>query len=213
MSKSLFIFGAGGFAKEIYWLIREINSTAPTYEVKGFIDQQAHQDGLTIGREVLPIVAEHDSELQSGQYCFALGIGNPLVGASVTARFAQFDWPNLIHPSFLFHRETIKFGLGNVVTAGCVFTVDIQVGSFNIFNLHTTVGHDVKIGSNNVLNPGVHISGGVVIGDQNLFGTNCSVLQGLEIENRCVVGANALVTKNVTENSVVVGVPAKPLVK
>ena len=59
--------------------------------------------------------------------------------------------------------EQIKIGEGNIICAGNIFTTDIEIGSFNVFNLDCTVGHDTVIGSYNIINPSVNISGGVKI--------------------------------------------------
>ncbi|MBF0900795.1 MAG: sugar O-acetyltransferase, partial [Atopobium sp.] len=40
-------------------------------------------------------------------------------------------------------------------------------------------------------------------------GGNVTVLPGVTIGNNCVIGANSLVTKDIPDNSLVVGSPAK----
>ena len=42
-----------------------------------------------------------------------------------------------------------------------------------------------------------------------LFGANVSVMPGVKIGNGCVMGAGSVVTKDVPDNSLVTGVPAK----
>lgn len=36
--KDLYIIGAGGFGREVAWLVRRINTVTPTWTIKGFID-------------------------------------------------------------------------------------------------------------------------------------------------------------------------------
>ena len=88
-------------------------------------------------------------------------------------------------------------------------TSEIEVGSYNVFNVASVIGHDSRIGSYNVFNPGCRVSGGMRIGDSNLFGTGSMVLQYLEVGNGSIVGAGAVITKNVASRTVVVGVPGK----
>ena len=213
----LFIVGAGGFATEVYSLIYDVNSLGePLYEVQAFVDRKT-SESIRLGPKVLPIISEETffaNLTESEPIAIALGIGNPGLSEKIMGQFLKhraahlFSFPNLIHPSFTGHREGIEFGKGNIVTAGCCFTINIKVGSFNIFNLNTTIGHEAVIGSFNVFNPGCNISGGVQIGDSNLFGTNSAILQGLKIGNATTVGASALVTKNLDEGKTYVGIPA-----
>ena len=51
----------------------------------------------------------------------------------------------------------------------------------------------------------------VTIGDNVWFGGNCVVLPGVTIGNNVVVGAGSVVTKNVPDNAVIAGNPAKIL--
>ena len=88
----------------------------------------------------------------------------------------------------------------------------VKIGSFNVFNLNTTVGHDTVIGNYNVFNPGTNISGSTKIGNRNLFGTSSTVLQLIQIEDDNILGASSLITKNVSNKNIMVGVPAKKLI-
>ena len=36
--KDLYIIGAGGFGREVAWIVERINSIKPTWNLKGFID-------------------------------------------------------------------------------------------------------------------------------------------------------------------------------
>ena len=49
----------------------------------------------------------------------------------------------------------------------------------------------------------------VVIGDDVWIGANAVILPGVTIGRHCVVAAGAVVTKDVPDNTVVAGVPAK----
>ena len=58
-------------------------------------------------------------------------------------------------------------------------------------------------------NKGMEKAAPIVIGDNCWFGANVSVMQGVTIEAGCVIGAGSVITKDVPENSLVAGVPAK----
>jgi len=53
--------------------------------------------------------------------------------------------------------------------------------------------------------------GKVTIGDNVFIGMNSTILKGVTIGNNVIIGANSLVTKDIPDNCVAVGSPAKPV--
>lgn len=213
MNKTYYIIGASGFAKEILFLTEQVLGTKSTF--MGFVDSDKKKDFILINGDKTPVISEEFffSKIKpNDSISLFMGVGNPSLLKTLSEKFSDYNFPNLIHPNFIGDKRGIKMKKGNIITAGCVFTVDIKIGSFNIFNLNTTIGHDSVIGDCNVFNPGTNVSGNSSIGSWNLFGTNSTVLQMLKIENDNVIGASALITKNVSSNNLMVGVPAKKIV-
>jgi sugar O-acyltransferase (sialic acid O-acetyltransferase NeuD family) len=214
--KDIYILGSGGFAKEVHFLIKEINrnSATPIYNFKAFIDV-TKESKLFIGDKSYPIIEEESFLLlPSKEICLAIGIGNPKALARLCPKLSgKYSFPNLISPTAIYDQASVKFGEGNIISSGCIFTVDIKVDSFNIFNLNTTVGHDTEIGSFNVINPGANISGGVHIGNCNLIGTNATILQNIRINSNSILGASSLLLKDLDSNLLAVGCPAKAIKK
>lgn len=206
MKRPIYILGSSGFAKEVYFLIKEIGQ----YEIKGFIDI-VEKEMVCFSEKRIDVVSEKDFFLKetAETCCLAIGIGSPEVIKKLSIKFKSFTFPNLIHPSVVYDKENVVLGRGNIITAGVILTTCISIGSMNIFNLSSTVGHDAIIGNFNVINPTVNISGGVEIGDSNLIGVGATILQYKKIGNNSVIGASSLVVKDVNSNVVVMGVPAK----
>jgi sugar O-acyltransferase (sialic acid O-acetyltransferase NeuD family) len=214
MSKNYYILGSGGFAKEVYFLADECLND--TYKFSGFIDFKPKTKSIIV-RGIEEVVIDEDYFLEnvkpSSDINIFHGVGDPLLLEKLSERFHNYTFPNLIHPNFVGDKKSIQLGNGNIITAGCIFTVDIKIGSNNVFNLNITIGHDCVIRDFNVFNPGANISGGVNIGSGNLFGTNCTVLQMLQIGKNNVIGASSLANKNIDDNSIMVGVPAKKIIR
>jgi acetyltransferase-like isoleucine patch superfamily enzyme len=59
------------------------------------------------------------------------------------------------------------------------------------------------------MSPGVHVSGNCQIGDFCNIGTNATILPRVKLGNNVTIGAGAVVTKDIPDNCVAVGVPAK----
>lgn len=205
-----YIIGSGGLAKEV---LRLLLDTGEKYPFKGFIDFNPKSGEIFADGNNYPVLDENsfltDSNINKENSAVFLGIGDPKKSVEILHKYKGFIFPNLIHPSFVGSSHSITFGQGNIITAGCIFTVDIKIGSFNIINLNTTIGHDTEVGNFNVMNPGVNVSGGVQIGNGILLGTNSTVLQYLKIGDSSILGAGAVLTKDLEPNSLAVGIPAK----
>jgi sugar O-acyltransferase (sialic acid O-acetyltransferase NeuD family) len=211
--KDIVILGAGGLAREVAFLIEEINKEKSSYNLLGFVVNDSTLQGAIIGK--YKVVGDEDW-LANQNINAALGIGDPKINSKIISKFADkkdIFFPNLIHPKTVWDIDRIKLGKGNVICAGNIFTTDIEIGSFNIFNLNSTYGHDIKICDCSVFNPGLNISGGVSIGSRCLIGTGATILQYIEIGSDVLVGAGSVVNKNVTEGGAVAGMPARLLIK
>ncbi len=209
--QDIVILGAGGFAREVAWLVEEINRQAPRWRILGFSDIDATKRGSAVGKWH---VRFSDDELVKMGVAVAVGVGSPSVLTRTKEQFGSLPaelLPNLLHPSVLCDLERVSLGVGNVICAGNILTTDVRIGSFNILNLSCTVGHDTTVADCCVINPGCNLSGGVQLGSGTLLGTGAKVLQYLRIGDRATVGAGAVVTKDVEESTTVVGVPARPL--
>jgi len=209
------IVGAGGFAREVAWLVRDINRVNPSYELLGYIVSDLSRLG------------EHDSREQIlGDYgwiernlgkvdSLAIGVGTPSarkkISIELEKQFPKLEWPPLLHPTAQFDCSSSQIGRGGILCAGVIGTVNLHVEPFSLVNLACTIGHEARIGQYGVLNPTVNISGGADLGEGILVGTGAQILQYVRIGDNATVGAGAVVTNDVAAGETVIGIPAKPL--
>jgi sugar O-acyltransferase (sialic acid O-acetyltransferase NeuD family) len=209
------IVGAGGFSREVAWLIRDINAVSPTFEMAGYLVSDLDQLKETDSKEQ---VLGDFNWLHSHQDVidgFVFGIGTPQIkrklSETLCKEFPNILWPSVIHPSVRFDHDTTVIEQGVVLCAGTIATVNITLREFAMVNLMCTIGHESVIGAHSVINPTVNISGGVRIGSGVLVGTGAQVLQYINIGDGATIGAGAVVSRSVPEGQTVVGIPAKPL--
>ena len=119
---------------------------------------------------------------------------------------------NFIHPAAYMARS-VKMGFGNIILSNCVFNSNAQLGSFNTFNVACLVGHDTKIGDSNFCAAHTCIGSNLNISDMNFFGINCCIKNKVVMGNCNIIGQCANVVKDVTNDTVLIGNPAKPLIK
>jgi len=209
------IVGAGGFAREVEWLIKDIGreramfQTMEPLSVAGFLVSDPSQRG----KNDAEALGDFSWLKQNRVEALAMGIGNPAVrlklAAELQADFPSLKWPALIHPSVKYDSSSCTFAEGVTICAGNILTVNVCVKRFAMINLSCTVGHETIIGEGTVINPLCAISGGVKIGKRCLIGTHSAILQDLSIGDGAVVGSGAMVHRSVPAGVTVIGVPAK----
>lgn len=118
----------------------------------------------------------------------------------------------LIHPSATVSRYT-QIGPGSVVVAGAVINPDCIIGSGTIINTCSSIGHDCTLGDAVHICPGARLAGGTEVTDRAWVGVGSSVRQLIKIGADAIVGAGSTVVRDVSAGTVVVGNPARPLVK
>jgi sugar O-acyltransferase (sialic acid O-acetyltransferase NeuD family) len=210
-ARDLVILGAGGFAREIAWLVRHVNrSGMATWNTLGFWSHDPGQIGMTING--LPVVDPRRVTGRAGEVYAVAAIGDPrarerAVDEAVRAgcRFAT-----LVHPSVLLDELTVTVGPGSVICAGCILTTNIAIGSHVIVNLDCTIGHDCVIEDFATLSPGCHLSGHTTVRRGAYLGTGLVTVEQHEIGRDATVGAQAAVVKDIGAGITAIGVPARP---
>jgi len=211
--QKIVIYGAGGFAREVAWLINSCNQIKQFYEIACFISDISEQQGEILND--IPVMNFEDAynKFSSGRLIVALSNPKDREFLVEKAEKKKFKFQTIIHPKVEISKW-IKIGSGSVICAGNIFTTNISIGNHVQINLDCTIGHDVIIGDFTTLSPGIHVSGWVHIGKRVYIGTGAVIINGsskkpIIIEDDIIIGAGACVTKSLSANQTYVGIPAK----
>lgn len=210
--KDIVIVGAGGFGREVKFIIDRINKINLSYNLLGFYDDNKDLPDIINGA---PYLGDLKSLISNTKpISVVLGIGDPNIKSKIVNRLIVNDslsYPNIIDPGAIIGDDKINLGKGNVICCGVIMTCNIDIKDFTTLNLSCTVGHDTIINDFSSFMPSVNISGEVVIEKGVYVGTGAKIINLLSIGQHTIVGAGAVVAKSLPANCTAVGIPAKPI--
>ena len=204
----MLIVGAKGFAKEvleIFYQLNRLEDIAFYDDVDKDIEDDLYGFPIFKSEELVK-----DFFLKTAKN-FTIGTGNPHLRYKLYCKFVKLggDFCSSVSPFANIGHFGNIIGDGSNIMTGTVITNDIQIGKGVLINLCCTVGHDSIIGDFVELCPDVNISGNCTIGAYTFIGTNSTVLPGVKIGKNVIVGAGSVVTKDISDNCMALGIPAK----
>ncbi len=205
----MIIIGARCFAKEVFGGLHQLNQTdnvAFYDDVNSDVPEKLYDQF-----PVLTSLAQAEAFFKSTDYKFTIGIGNPILRKQIFDKFSSLggQYSATISPKANIGNFNNSIGTGCNIMTGVVITNDIIVKDGVLINLNCTIGHDSVIGKFVEMSPGVHISGNCNVGDYSVLGTNATMLPRITIGKNVIIGAGSVVTKDIPDNCVAVGIPAK----
>ncbi|CAN2246054.1 PaaY Carbonic anhydrases/acetyltransferases, isoleucine patch superfamily [actinobacterium SCGC AAA044-D11] len=108
-------------------------------------------------------------------------------------------------------RKNVEYKHGLQVMPNVIVNNDVNIGSNCILNTASLIEHHCKLGDGVEIGPGAILTGRVTVNDHSWIGAGAVVLPRLIIGSNSIVGAGAVVTRDVPDNCVVVGSPARLL--
>jgi len=205
----MMIIGAKGFAKEVLQVLFQLSAID---EVVFFDDISTDLPALLYEKfEIIRNFEGAKYYFQNIDKRFTIGLGQPQVRECLAKKFEKLSGQitTVISPKADVGAFNTVIGNGVNIMTGTVITNDVQIAEGCLINLNCTIGHDTHIGKFTEFSPGVHISGNCKIGSFCIFGTGAVVLPKVKIGDNVTVGAGAVVTKDIGNNEVVVGIPAR----
>lgn len=149
-------------------------------------------------------------------------IGGKLIEYASYAQYEQYRKKYDIAPSFRFNGTNIllyengKISLGENSYIGSNSAIQAAEGYSVTVGKGCHISHNVRIYTTSNLadhdfskKPVPQKTASVTIGDYTWIGANCLINPGIHIGENAVVGANSVVTKNIPENEIWGGVPAR----
>jgi sugar O-acyltransferase (sialic acid O-acetyltransferase NeuD family) len=129
------------------------------------------------------------------------------LAAELRRRF-DLTFYTLVHPT-AYVSPLATIGPGTFVGARCVIAPGVVLEEHVFVNRGSTIGHDTHIGAFSRVQPGSNVGGLSRLGRGVTVGIGATLIERLVIGDNVVIGAGSTVLRDVPENLVVVGTPAR----
>jgi sugar O-acyltransferase (sialic acid O-acetyltransferase NeuD family) len=205
--RKIFVYGASGHGK----VVADILLARKDSEIAGFIDDRAELLGTVILG--LPVCGNGQwLQEQAGKIkvAIALGIGDNSARQKVAEKCVAWgaELMTPVHPTAAVSASA-RLGPGTVVMAQASINPDAKIGRGAIVNTGAIVDHDVEIGDFAHVAPNAAMGGASRLGNLSQLSMGATIIQCVFVGQRTVVGAGAVVVRNIPDDVVAFGVPAR----
>jgi len=200
LNKNLAIIGCGGHSKVVTEIAESIGFK------KIFYIDKFMQKKYFLNREVNPKLIENYDE-----YIFvALGDNykRERVFKEFQNNYTKSQIVSLIHPSAQVSKNCFV-DIGSVVMPLCIVNSSSKIGKGVILNSNTVVEHDNFIMDFSSLAPSVTTGGNVFVGERSSISIGSTIKHNVKVGSDSVIGACSYLNKDVGDNCIFYGNPAK----
>jgi len=208
-NKNVVIIGASGHAKVVIDIIEQNNE----YNIIGLIDSFKPINSKVFEYNIIG----HEDELLALKEKYNFDTGIIAIGDNWTRKKVykkiididpNFNFISAIHPKSIIGKN-VEIGNGSVIIAGAIINSDSKIGKFCIINTKASLGHDGDLKEFSSLAPNSTVGGNVKIGTCSAICIGANILQDIVIGEHSIIGGASLVNRNVDNNRLVYGIPAK----
>lgn len=191
------IIGGGGFARELYFWLRDCADAGRLPRLAGYLDDAGdvlHNRGAY---DMAYLGSVDGIDIREGDR-FVLAIGSPATKRRLVEKLAPRGavFPAVIHPTCTV-TGTATVGEGVVLCPGCILGPDSTLERFVTFNTGSGTGHDSSVGEFSVLASRVAISGYVRIEPDVSIGSGVVLLPNVKVGQGALIGPGCVVYRSV----------------
>lgn len=202
------IVGAGQNGMQVFNILKH----DPKAEIVGFLDDTPEKWGtMCCGRPVLgPLDMAEDLRRAGSLEGAIVAIGRNAVRARLTGRLQALGVviATAIHPQ-AFIDDSASVGEGSILEMGVMIHPEARLGRGVFVGGSSVVAHHCVVGDFSLLGGGVTFGGDVIVGELSTLGVGTVLQPHIRIGRNVTTGIATAVTKDLPDNSVAVGVPAK----
>lgn len=216
MVQKLVVIGASNALREVKGIIFAINKIQPTFEIVGALDDAVDFHGIDIdGIPVLGPLSKASS--LASDICFVFAVGSQktqLIRAEIFEKLgvSRTRFPALVHPKADIDASA-EVGNGCIIHPGVCLGPGSRLGDFTIVAVNSALGPDSFVQEFAMITSLVLVLSRAVVGRMAFVGSMTCILEDVQIGDYARVGVGSVVSRDVAENAIALGNPARSIGK
>lgn len=202
------IIGAGTYGEVYLAYLQEAG-----IEIVGFVDDNPDLQGNYVkGVPVLGTIADLQHLKNE---CDATAVYCPIGNNKLRVRFLEYakslgyKTPCFVHSSVIMH-SSVTIGDGVYILLGAKIMPYTKIDDYVMISMNALVAHHNHLKRGTFISTGVNFGASITANENSYIGIGATIMTGIHnLGKDCVVGAGAVVIRDVPDNAVVAGVPAK----
>ena len=187
------LLGYGGHAREVMF---QMGENLPCFVEDNFVCNST-----------LPL-----SQFDPKEYKLMVAVGDSTIRKRLVDNLpSSTQFFTFIHETVISSKFYSVVGEGSFIGAYSIITTNVKLGKHTLLNRGNHIGHDSTIGDYFSAMPGAIVSGNVTIGNSVYMGTNSTIKEKINITNNVTIGLNSGVIKDINQEGIYVGTPAKKI--
>lgn len=202
------IIGALGLATDVLQILIDKGEDEDLYF---YDDVNGNEQDMFFDRYPIIRTEEQLAEIFNVDPRFILAVGSPQLRSQLSAKFIKLGGipVNCISPFSRISPLNVSVGAGAFISSDVIIAGNTNIGMFSLIYHFSFIAHDCNLGDFVQIAAGTKIMGRCNIGHKVMIGPNVTINPGVKIGSNTQIGAGSVVTKDIPENCIAFGVPAR----
>tara|TARA_B100001059_G_C17822599_1_gene579254 strand:- start:812 stop:1447 length:636 start_codon:yes stop_codon:yes gene_type:complete len=202
--KNIILIGYSGHA---YVIADSLNNS--NKKIIGYTDTKISKNN-PCNLKYLGYEKSDDFKFLNNKFSFFVAVGNNNLRYSISQfmRSKRQTIINVIDNKSVISKDLI-LGTGIFIAKNVSINSFCKIENDVIINTSAVIDHECIVESGSHIAPGAVLLGNVSVGKKSFIGANSVVKEGVKIGDNVIVGAGSVVLKDVSDNSIIYGNPAK----
>lgn len=206
----MIVIGSKGFAREVLDVLEKNGNT----EIFFFDNVNVLESDFLYNKYLIyKSFDEIKTHFEEKSNKYTLGLGNPKRRELLANQLNELggSLESTISCYSKIGNHDVYIGRGSNILHNALISNSTSIGMGCIIYYNVQITHDCEIGNFVQISPNVTVLGRVKIGDHTVIGASATILPDIVIGKNVIIGAGAVVVNNISDSTVVAGVPAKYL--